>query len=83
MDIVRFFKWLFCIADNKYNYGFSFVFTDNFIFINDFECCICMEVYENGDVLYVLPCDHVYHEKCVYQWFSISNTCPICKHIYD
>ena len=47
-------------------------------------CSICLEYM--GDTLLEemiteLPCKHIYHKDCLAKWFSINNTCPLCKSI--
>ena len=49
------------------------------------ECAICLEVYETGDAVRVLPCNHRFHLECVDKWalsavdFSRAISCPICN----
>lgn len=45
------------------------------------QCAVCLEVYEEGDFLMVLPCDvrHNFHSMCIEPWLQRMNTCPLCQ----
>ncbi|CAI9769126.1 unnamed protein product [Fraxinus pennsylvanica] len=42
-------------------------------------CCICQEDYIAGDDIGILDCRHKFHTKCIKQWLTLKNLCPICK----
>jgi hypothetical protein len=42
-------------------------------------CIICMDDYEQGNELSMLPCFHKFHKDCIKEWLSGSKSCPICK----
>ncbi|MCD7452761.1 hypothetical protein HAX54_018063 [Datura stramonium] len=38
-----------------------------------------MEEYEAEDEMGKLDCGHFYHIRCIKQWLSQKNSCPVCK----
>jgi hypothetical protein len=43
-------------------------------------CSICLDAYNEGDVVKTLLCGHTFHANCVDVWLSRSATCPLCNH---
>ena len=44
------------------------------------DCSICMEEFKINEGIRNLPCNHMFHKKCVDKWFKTSTfTCPICR----
>ena len=43
------------------------------------KCTICLEEYQKGEELIVLPCIHLFHKPCIVNWLKKQNSCPICK----
>lgn len=50
----------------------------------DLGCCaICLELFEDDDVVRGLVCGHVFHAECVDPWLTRRRACcPICKRDY-
>lgn len=42
-------------------------------------CCVCLEAFEPGEDLRVLPCFHQFHVICIDKWLGIRAECPVCK----
>lgn len=43
-------------------------------------CAICVDEFQEGIEVRVLPCDHVFHPKCIDEWLGHhSSLCPLCK----
>ena len=42
-------------------------------------CNICLEPFEEGELLRTLHCGHIFHAKCTDQWLKKSSTCALCR----
>lgn len=40
------------------------------------ECSICL--CDKTDL--ILPCSHMFHAKCLEEWFHHNTTCPLCRY---
>lgn len=43
------------------------------------SCCICMNAYQDGEMLRELHCKHSFHATCVDHWLKIKRECPLCR----
>jgi hypothetical protein len=47
---------------------------------SDNNCLICLKTFQENQGVRNLSCEHVFHKKCVDQWFrSGHQTCPTCR----
>ena len=46
------------------------------------DCAVCLTEFSNEEKIRELPCNHIYHEECVYSWFVKSKrpVCPLCRY---
>ncbi|KAK1354807.1 Zinc finger, RING/FYVE/PHD-type [Heracleum sosnowskyi] len=49
-------------------------------------CTVCMEAWDtstptNEDGGRIVKCGHAYHERCIRQWVTLHNSCPLCRTI--
>lgn len=56
--------------------------------VGNFHCAICLEDYQDGEALRMLPCFHCYHRQCIDSWLlpvpgglpqPSSRVCPVCR----
>ncbi|XP_015912683.1 E3 ubiquitin-protein ligase goliath [Parasteatoda tepidariorum] len=46
----------------------------------DYECCaICIESFQQGELIRSLPCRHSFHKICIDPWLLEHRSCPMCK----
>lgn len=44
------------------------------------ECNICIDTYKEGEEIVYLPCEHIFHKDCIYDWLVKEKVnCPICR----
>jgi len=41
------------------------------------SCSICLQDFQTGDCLRVLPCGHGFHKACADQWLQRASSCPM------
>jgi len=57
-----------------------FVSTDRSRQSAEEACPVCFEDFKEGEEICTLPvCNHVFHSKCIYNWFGMSSLCPMCR----
>jgi len=39
-------------------------------------CVICLEAFAETEMVVKLPCEHVFHPKCIRPWLKTSSQCP-------
>jgi hypothetical protein len=44
------------------------------------ECPVCQDDFNAEEQLFKLECKHIFHKKCLSEWLSRHNTCPLCRH---
>ncbi|OBT64085.1 hypothetical protein VE03_06684 [Pseudogymnoascus sp. 23342-1-I1] len=80
------------ISDRIYEVGalcdhselFTYVDARTYPDIHEDNCGICITSI-NTNSIRQLPCGHMYHLLCIYEWFGRSNprTCPTCRQVYN
>ena len=43
------------------------------------SCSVCLEEFQDGESLRILPCLHSHHVECIDKWLVLNATCPVCK----
>eukprot|EP01118_Nematostelium_gracile_P001226 TRINITY_DN1127_c0_g1_i2.p1 TRINITY_DN1127_c0_g1~~TRINITY_DN1127_c0_g1_i2.p1 ORF type:complete len:323 (-),score=65.36 TRINITY_DN1127_c0_g1_i2:105-950(-) len=47
--------------------------------LNESQCVICLDDFEEGNELKKLLCNHHYHATCIDQWLVTNGRCPLCN----
>jgi hypothetical protein len=44
------------------------------------QCSICFDEFKVGEsTVRKLPCNHLFHENCIFPWLRLNGTCPVCR----
>jgi len=43
------------------------------------QCSICLENYQQGELLTQLCCGHFFHVPCLARWMQRATQCPLCR----
>jgi len=43
------------------------------------QCSCCLEAFQEGDAVRVLPCFHMLHGRCAEKWLFAHPICPVCR----
>ncbi|KAJ2949406.1 hypothetical protein O0L34_g15320 [Tuta absoluta] len=46
---------------------------------NNATCSVCWDVFQVGEMVSKLECDHIFHANCIQPWLQLHATCPICR----
>ena len=47
---------------------------------HDGQCAICLSAFMDSDpAVEVATCQHRFHSRCIQQWLSRKQTCPVCR----
>lgn len=44
------------------------------------SCSICLLEEKEEEECILVPCGHIFHNKCVSKWFEINCKCPLCRY---
>ena len=45
------------------------------------RCGICLDKYKIQERITILHCNHKYHYKCIRNWISYGDSCPLCRKL--
>ncbi|KAK9735230.1 hypothetical protein RND81_04G192200 [Saponaria officinalis] len=46
---------------------------------HDDDCAICYQSDNDDDFIVKLQCAHVFHQRCISEWFKLNLSCPLCR----
>lgn len=42
-------------------------------------CAVCKDQFEINQTIVRIPCNHYFHDDCIYPWLKDRNSCPTCR----
>ena len=46
---------------------------------SDKDCSICLDDFKTNKKVIKLSCQHIFHEKCLFDTIKYNNSCPMCR----
>eukprot|EP00761_Pharyngomonas_kirbyi_P006852 gb/GECH01006861.1/.p1 GENE.gb/GECH01006861.1/~~gb/GECH01006861.1/.p1 ORF type:complete len:145 (+),score=45.25 gb/GECH01006861.1/:1-435(+) len=43
------------------------------------NCIVCQDEYQLNELVKKMPCEHIFHPKCLDMWLEKDNSCPTCR----
>lgn len=43
------------------------------------DCSICLNSIAADEMIYDIPCGHVFHKSCLGKWLDRQTSCPLCR----
>jgi hypothetical protein len=47
--------------------------------IDDKDCCICLNDFDDDCEVSILNCNHILHKDCMIEWGKYKQSCPVCR----
>ena len=46
------------------------------------DCAVCLAEFVGEELVNELPCEHIFHNKCIHDWFMKAKqaACPLCRN---
>lgn len=49
----------------------------------EISCPVCLEEFKDKEDIIELPCQHLFHKKCIGEWLKQNHSCPTCRKKLD
>ncbi|CAD8060672.1 unnamed protein product [Paramecium sonneborni] len=47
------------------------------------ECCVCLNAYQQDDLIRESICHHIFHDLCLSEWTKKNTSCPVCRQEFS